>query len=182
MVGFDEGELHATCAYSCDGHCAGRWHAAVCVSRGHGARYLRLGAQRGRRRAYRGARLLRGARRLCRRAVGPRACGSPRGVRCRCGFGTRHLGCRRRAGLSHRGVTGSDCAYDAHLARYRYLRRLPTRVVRPRRPTLSLPLYQLHQLWAALYHHPVAALRPSGHVHGLLSHVPRVCRGVCQPT
>ena len=48
--------------------------------------------------------------------------------------------------------------HDAHLPRYRHLRRLPARAVRPRRPTLSLPLYQLHQLRAALYHHPVAAL------------------------
>ena len=49
-------------------------------------------------------------------------------------------------------------AHDAHLARHRHVRRLPARAIRPRRPTLSLPLYQLHQLWTALYHHPLAAL------------------------
>ncbi len=35
-------------------------------------------------------------------------------------------------------------AHDARLARYRHLQRLLARIVRSRRPTLSLPLYQLH--------------------------------------
>ena len=51
----------------------------------------------------------------------------------------------------------------------------------PPRPALSLPLHQLHQLRAALQHHPRLALRPPAGHHGRLYRVPGLPGRVRRP-
>ena len=52
------------------------------------------------------------------------------------------------------------------------------RVVRPQRPALSLSVHQLHQLRAALHHHPRYSVRPAQHINGNISYVPGMSRGI----
>ena len=65
-------------------------------------------------------------------------------------------------------------APDPDLPRHRHLRRVPRRALRSRRPALPLSVHQLHQLRAALHHHPRRPLRPADHHHGRLRDVRRL--------
>jgi acylphosphatase len=50
-------------------------------------------------------------------------------------------------------------------------RRLCRRTVRPAQPALPAPVCHLHQLRAAIHHHPRIAIRPPGHHHVGIRHV-----------
>ena len=70
---------------------------------------------------------------------------------------------------------GRRCG-NADSARHRGVRRLRPRAVRPARPALPAPLRDVHQLRAAVHHHPRVALRSPGHHHVGIRHV-RPVRG-----
>ena len=73
----------------------------------------------------------------------------------------------RRDGVRHRGQPRPCRPQRAGQPRCGHLRGLPARHAHARRSALRLCLHQLHQLRAALHHHPVHPLRPRHHQHAL---------------
>ena len=64
------------------------------------------------------------------------------------------------------------------VARSRHLSGMSRRDSRPRRAAIWISLHQLHELRAALHHHPRDPLRPAKYDDGVVRHVPGVSRRI----